>query len=116
MECLKCESGTVLDRLVVDRVTEQPMGALCDSCQRTDIERVFRGDVWHEDSGCVICADRAHYYLPEIELRIEFDDHREDSIEYSVTDTTARLCSDHFEELLRGEAAGPMTSTGAVTQ
>lgn len=116
MECLKCESGTVLDRLVVDRVTERPMGALCDSCQRTDIKRVFRRDVWHEDSGCVICAGRAHYYLPEIELRIEFDDLREDSIEYSVTDKTPRLCSNHFEELLRGEAAGPMITTGAVTQ
>lgn len=116
MECLKCESSSVLDRVAVDRVTERPIGALCDSCQHPEVAHTFDSDVWHEDSGCAVCADRAHYCLPKIDCRIQFDDDRADSIEYTVEDTTVRLCSDHFEDLLKGEAAEPAAAAGAVPQ
>lgn len=100
MQCIKCKSTDRLDRVVRDIPTDTEVGGLCESCLDTRFDPVFRDDIWQADSGCAVCANDPHYQLPLIDCIIEFSDGREDIIEYGVRETTVRLCTEHFKEVL----------------
>lgn len=100
MECVRCGSQSQLDRIVVDNVTKAEVGGLCENCQHPRLKSIFNDVFWHDDSGCVICADPADYHLPQFECLIQFSDDRPAVAEYSIDTATARLCSGHLESIL----------------
>lgn len=116
MDCINCKSTGRLDRVVLDILTGTELGVLCEACLDTRYDPVFKDDIWHEDSGCAVCAEQPHYHLPLIDCLIEYSDDRSDELEYGVTDTTVRLCSEHLEELLTTTPDEIQASGAVVTQ
>jgi hypothetical protein len=116
MHCLNCGETAGLDRVVLDALTEVEIGGLCDPCLSTCSHPVFRDDVWRNGSGCAVCAEPVHYRLPLIDCRIQYTDGRPDEVEYSLTDATLRLCTDHLRATLEGSPPDLQTSEAMVSQ
>jgi hypothetical protein len=116
MECVGCRSGSDPDRIVIDILTDGEVGLLCDHCIDTTFREVFNDPVWHQDSGCSVCAETPQYYLPLISCLIEFEDDRSSEVEYSITESTVRLCSGHLEDIIVGSPAATPYISEAVQQ
>lgn len=100
MESLNCNCDGGFDRVVIDIPTQAEVGGLCESCLDTRFTPVFQDNIWQEDSGCAVCAKEPQYQLPPINCIIQFSDLRADIVEYGITDSTVRLCTEHLQEIL----------------
>lgn len=100
MNCQACDSSVRIDRVIVERITDTVIGALCDTCQRYHLSSGEPSDPIAASVGCRDCDRPASYHLPRIECLIRYDTGRWATVEYTVTDTSPGVCTAHLQEIV----------------
>lgn len=101
MECVNCGTENV-DRLVVESASDTTQGGVCADCDSSQFGVLGTEPVWHHPTGCALCGEETRYALPRVDCLIEWDDNSLEA-EYSVTESTLKLCTDHAVSLLNIE-------------
>lgn len=101
MECVNCGTENV-DRLVVESTSDTAKGGVCTDCDAAQFGVLGSEPVWHHPTGCALCGEQTRFALPRIDCLIEWDDNTTEA-EYSITESTLKLCADHAVTLLNIE-------------
>lgn len=98
MNCQNCKRSTVIERVIVERITDTVIGGLCEPCERYFLSESDAAtvDAVGATTECFSCDDRAYYVLPRLECMIQSNADSGTTVEYSLTRTTPRVCGAHL--------------------
>jgi hypothetical protein len=100
MECIKCGDPDAFGRVVINRMTREEIGLLCERCESVTFGELLCDDTWHQQKGCAFCDNSGKYQLPLLECLIDYGDGSPKSLEYTTFDYNASLCKSHLSKIL----------------